>query len=158
MEMWTPKPFEQPSKTKVAIVAGVTSGNHSARLGCLCRGRWLSFPIRARIELIFSSWDFDSVGSGRIPEYSICGSWITDFGSRKKWYGSGIAIKEVLGTLAPRGHSDFWSLYGRLITTSQRFLPSDLRRLHPLCRKLYLMDQQNYLCYRPAAAIPFLVS
>ena len=56
------KPFEQPSKTKVAIVAGGRVETIPLDLDVYVGGRCrLPFPIRARIGTIFSSWRFDSV-------------------------------------------------------------------------------------------------
>ena len=52
--------------------------------------------------------------------------------------------------MASSGNSDFGAFGGRLDHhLASVFLPSD-PEIAPFMSQLYLMDQQNYLCYRPA--------
>ena len=104
------KPFEQPSKTKVAIVAGGRVETIPLDLdvyvgvdaGCL-------FLLKQGLELSLAVGDFDSVEPEEFQSIQSAAHEIRTSVAEKNDTDLELAIK--VRTLASSGNSDFWSLW-----------------------------------------------
>ena len=145
------KPFEQPSKTKVAIVAGGRVETIPLDLdvyvgvdaGCL-------FLLEQGLELSLAVGDFDSVEPEEFQSIQSAAHELQTSVAEKNDTDLELAIKEVLERWPQEDILIFGAFGGRLDHhLANVFLPSD-PEIAPSMSQLYLMDQQNYLCYRPA--------
>ena len=145
------KPFEQPSKTKVAIVAGGRVETIPLDLdvyvgvdaGCL-------YLLKQGLELSLAVGDFYSVEPDEFQSIQSAAHELRTSVAEKNDTDLELAIKEVLERWPQEDILIFGAFGGRLdLHKAIVFLPSD-PEISPFMSQLYLMDQQNYLCYRPA--------
>ena len=145
------KPFEQPSKTKVAIVAGGRVETIPLDLdiyvgvdaGCL-------FLLEQGLELSLAVGDFDSVEPEEFQSIQSAAHELRTSVAEKNDTDLELAIKEVLEGWPQADILIFGAFGGRLDHhLASVFLPRD-PEIAPFMSQLYLIDQQNYLCYRPA--------
>ena len=144
------KPFEQPSKTKVAIVAGGQVETIPLDLdvyvgvdaGCL-------FLLEQGLELSLAVGDFDSVEPEEFQRIQSAAHELRTSVAEKNDTDLELAIKEVVERW-PQEILIFGAFGGRMDHhLASVFLPTD-PEIAPLMSQLCLMDRQNYLCYRPA--------
>ena len=149
------KPFEQPSKTKVAIVAGGQVETIPLDLdvyvgvdaGCL-------FLLEQGLELSLAVGDFDSVEPEEFQRIQSAAHELRTSVAEKNDTDLELAIKEVLAGWPQAEILIFGAFGGRLDHhLASVFLPSD-PEIGPFMSQLCLMDQQNYLCYRPHTIQP----
>lgn len=145
------KPFEQPSKTKVAIVAGGQVETIPLDLdvyvgvdaGCL-------FLLEQGLELSLAVGDFDSVEPAEFQSIQSAAHELRTSAAEKNDTDLELAIKEVLERWPQAEILIFGAFGGRMDHhLASVFLPTD-PEIAPLMSQLCLMDRQNYLCYRPA--------
>lgn len=145
------KPFEQPSKTKVAIVAGGQVETIPLDLdvyvgvdaGCL-------FLLEQGLELSLAVGDFDSVEPEEFQRIQTTAHKLRTSAAEKNDTDLELAIKEVLERWPQAEILIFGAFGGRMDHhLASVFLPTD-PEIAPLMSQLCLMDRQNYLCYRPA--------
>ena len=145
------KPFEQPSKTKVAIVAGGQVETIPLDLdvyvgvdaGCL-------FLLEQGLELSLAVGDFDSVEPEEFQRIQSTAHKLRTSAAEKNDTDLELAIKEVLERWPQAEILIFGAFGGRLDHhLASVFLSTD-PDIGPFMTQLCLMDQQNYLCYRPA--------
>ena len=145
------KPFEQPSKTKVAIVAGGRVEAIPLDLdvyvgvdaGCL-------FLLEQGLELSLAVGDFDSVEPEEFQRIQSAAHELRTSAAEKNDTDLELAIKEVLERW-PRAEILIFGAFGGRMDhhLASVFLPTD-PEIGPFMSQLCLMDRQNYLCYRPA--------
>lgn len=145
------KPFEQPSKTKVAIVAGGQVETIPLDLdvyvgvdaGCL-------FLLEQGLELSLAVGDFDSVEPEEFQRIQSAAHELRTSATEKNDTDLELAIKEVLERW-PRAEILIFGAFGGRMDhhLASVFLPTD-PEIGPFMSQLCLMDRQNYLCYRPA--------
>lgn len=145
------KPFEQPSKTKVAIVAGGQVETIPLDLdvyvgvdaGCL-------FLLEQGLELSLAVGDFDSVEPEEFQRIQSAAHELRTSAAEKNDTDLELAIKEVLERW-PRAEILIFGAFGGRMDhhLASVFLPTD-PEIGPFMSQLCLMDRQNYLCYRPA--------
>ena len=145
------KPFEQPSKTKVAIVAGGQVETIPLDLdvyvgvdaGCL-------FLLEQGLELSLAVGDFDSVEPEEFQRIQSAAHELRTSVAEKNDTDLELAIKEVVERWPQAEILIFGAFGGRMDHhLASVFLPTD-PEIAPLMSQLCLMDRQNYLCYRPA--------
>jgi len=145
------KPFDQPSKTKVAIVAGGQVETIPLDLdvyvgvdaGCL-------FLLEQGLELSLAVGDFDSVEPEEFQRIQSAAHELRTSAAEKNDTDLELAIKEVLERW-PRAEILIFGAFGGRMDhhLASVFLPTD-PEIGPFMSQLCLMDRQNYLCYRPA--------
>ena len=145
------KPFEQPSKTKVAIVAGGRVEAIPLDLdvyvgvdaGCL-------FLLEQGLELSLAVGDFDSVELAEFQSIQSVAHELRTSVAEKNDTDLELAIKEVLAGWPQADILIFGAFGGRLDHhLASVFLPSD-PEIAPHMSMLHLLDRQNHLCYRPS--------
>ena len=102
------------------------------------------------MELSLAVGDFDSVEPEEFQSIQSAAHEIRTSVAEKNDTDLELAIKEVLERWPQAEIQIFGAFGGRLDHhLASVFLPSD-PEIAPFMSQLYLMDQQNYLCYRPA--------
>lgn len=111
--------------------------------GCL-------FLLEKGLELSLAVGDFDSVEPEEFQSIQSAAHELRTSVAEKNDTDLELAIKEVLEGWPQAEILIFGAFGGRLDHhLASVFLPSD-PEIAPFMSQLYLMDQQNYLCYRPA--------
>lgn len=145
------KPFEQPSKTKVAIVAG-------AGLDCLPIGYDFYVGVdggcltllEQGLPLALAVGDFDSVSEEDFQSIKKNSQEMMTSVAEKNDTDLELAVKAVAERWPQADILIFGAFGGRLDHhLASVFLPSD-PEIAPHMSMLHLLDRQNHLCYRPS--------
>ena len=145
------KPFEQPSKTKVAIVAGGRVEAIPLDLdvyvgvdaGCL-------FLLEQGLELSLAVGDFDSVELAEFQSIQSVAHELRTSVAEKNDTDLELAVKAVAERWPQAEVMIYGAFWGRMDHhLASVFLPSD-PEIAPHMSMLHLLDRQNHLCYRPS--------
>lgn len=145
------KPFEQPSKTKVAIVAG-------AGLDCLPIGYDFYVGVdggcltllEQGLPLALAVGDFDSVSEEDFQSIKKNSQEMKTSVAEKNDTDLELAVKAVAERWPQAEVMIYGAFGGRLDHhLASVFLPSD-PEIAPHMSMLHLLDRQNHLCYRPS--------
>ena len=145
------KPFEQPSKTKVAIVAG-------AGLDCLPIGYDFYVGVdggcltllEQGLPLALAVGDFDSVSEEDFQSIKKNSQEMKTSVAEKNDTDLELAVKAVAERW-PQAEVMIYGAFGGRMDhhLASVFLPSD-PEIAPHMSMLHLLDRQNHLCYRPS--------
>ena len=145
------KPFEQPSKTKVAIVAG-------AGLDCLPIGYDFYVGVdggcltllEQGLPLALAVGDFDSVSEEDFQSIKKNSQEMKTSVAEKNDTDLELAVKAVSERWPQAEVMIYGAFWGRMDHhLASVFLPSD-PEIAPHMSMLHLLDRQNHLCYRPS--------
>ncbi|MFS9043502.1 thiamine diphosphokinase [Streptococcus rubneri] len=145
------KPFEQPSKTKVAIVAGGRVEAIPLDLdvyvgvdaGCLTL-------LEQGLPLALAVGDFDSVSEEDFQSIKKNSQEMKTSVAEKNDTDLELAVKAVAERWPQAEVMIYGAFWGRMDHhLASVFLPSD-PEIAPHMSMLHLLDRQNHLCYRPS--------
>ena len=145
------KPFEQPSKTKVAIVAGGRVETIPLDLdvyvgvdaGCLTL-------LEQGLPLALAVGDFDSVSEEDFQSIKKNSQEMKTSVAEKNDTDLELAVKAVAERWPQAEVMIYGAFWGRMDHhLASVFLPSD-PEIAPHMSMLHLLDRQNHLCYRPS--------
>ena len=145
------KPFVQPSKTKVAIVAG-------AGLDCLPIGYDFYVGVdggcltllEQGLPLALAVGDFDSVSEEDFQSIKKNSQEMKTSVAEKNDTDLELAVKAVAERWPQAEVMIYGAFWGRMDHhLANVFLPSD-PEIAPHMSMLHLLDRQNHLCYRPS--------
>ena len=145
------KPFVQPSKTKVAIVAG-------AGLDCLPIGYDFYVGVdggcltllEQGLPLALAVGDFDSVSEEDFQSIKKNSQEMKTSVAEKNDTDLELAVKAVAERWPQAEVMIYGAFWGRMDHhLASVFLPSD-PEIAPYMSMLHLLDRQNHLCYRPS--------
>lgn len=145
------KPFEQSSKTKVAIVAG-------AGLDCLPIGYDFYVGVdggcltllEQGLPLALAVGDFDSVSEEDFQSIKKNSQEMKTSVAEKNDTDLELAVKAVAERWPQAEVMIYGAFWGRMDHhLASVFLPSD-PEIAPHMSMLHLLDRQNHLCYRPS--------
>lgn len=145
------KPFVQPSKTKVAIVAG-------AGLDCLPIGYDFYVGVdggcltllEQGLPLALAVGDFDSVSEEDFQSIKKNSQEMKTSVAEKNDTDLELAVKAVVERWPQAEVMIYGAFWGRMDHhLASVFLPSD-PEIAPHMSMLHLLDRQNHLCYRPS--------